>query len=294
VTADDRSGAWAKGVPVPPRPARRPLQTIRPVAGLPSLSLRETWQFRGLLATFAGRELRVRYRQTALGVAWFVLQPLLMAAAFAFVFGAVARMPAERAPRLLFTFAGVLPWNLFSYIVTRGSQTMVWNAGLISKVFFPRELLPLSLVLTGLVDLGVAFGLLVLVAGTSGTVPTSAIVFLPLWLILLCLLSSGLALLTAALTVWYRDLQIVVQVAIQLLLYVSPIAYSVDNIPARFRLVVQLNPLTPLLEGFRWSILGGGQTPAWQVGYAVVVSVGVFFAGLAVFRNLERRFADVV
>lgn len=278
----------------PSGPPRRPVLLIRASTGWPNLGLGELWIFRGLLLTFAGRELRLRYRQTALGVAWFVLQPLIVAATFSFVFGAVARMPAERVPRLVFTYAGMLAWTLFSSIVTRGSQTMVVNAPLISKVFFPRELLPLSLVLPALVDFVIALALLVVLAGASSVFPSAAVLLLPIWLLLVCLLACGLALIFSALTVWYRDLQFVVQLAIQLLLYLSPLAYSVESVPPRFRAIVALNPLTPLLEGFRWSLLGTGRVSGGQMFYAAAVSLGSFFVGLAVFRRLERSFADVV
>jgi lipopolysaccharide transport system permease protein len=277
-----------------PRAPRRPTSLIRPPTGWTGIGLDELWRFRGLVATFAGRDLKLRYRQTALGVLWFVLQPLIMAATFAFVFGAVAGMPAERVPRLVFTYAGVLAWNLFSYIVTRGSQSMVLNAPLISKVYFPRELLPLSLVLPALVDFAVALVVLVVLAAMNSVAPQAAVLLLPVWIALVCLLACGIALVTSALTVWYRDLQFLVQLAMQLLLYVSPLAYSVESVPPRFRPFVALNPLAPLLEGFRWSLIGDGHLSGRQVLYAVVVSLGSFFIGLVVFRRLERRFADVV
>src|SRR5262245_513487 len=236
------AGAENAAPPAPPRRVR-PLLVIRAEGRGFYQQIAEGWRFRRLLVTFADRELRVRYRQTALGVTWFGLQPLVMAAAFAFVFGSLARMPEERAPRLVFTFAGVLAWNLFSYIVTRGSQPMVQNAPLITKVFFPREVLPLSLVLPGLVDFAITLVLLLAIAAAHGVWPGWGLLLLPVWIVLLCLLACGWALITAALTVWYRDLQFVVQLGMQLLLYVSPLAFSLDAIPERFRVLVMLNPL---------------------------------------------------
>ncbi len=283
----------AEGIAPESRP-RRPVLVIGPDAGWPSLSLREPWRFRGLLLTFAGRELRVRYRQTALGVLWFVLQPLIMAATFTFVFGAVARMPEERTSRLVFTYAGVLAWNLFSQIVIRGSHSLVQNAPLLSKVYFPRELLPLSMVPLGLVDLAVALGLLVVILAVTGTAPTAAALLLPLWIVLLCVLGAGWALLTSALTVWYRDLQFVISLALQILLYLSPLAYSVSSVPERFRPFILLNPIAPLLEAFRWSLVGANRVSLGQLAYSLAFGVASFVAGLALFRHLERRFADVV
>lgn len=272
----------------------RPLMVIRPRGRWPGLGLGEAWRFRGLAVTFASRELRVRYRQTALGVTWFVLQPIIVAGTLAFLFGAVARMPPEGAPRLVFTLAGVLGWNLFSGIVTRGSQILVANAQLISKVYFPRELLPMSVALTALVDLAVALPLFAVVAAVNGLAWSWAILTLPLWVLLAGLLATGLALFASAVAVWYRDLLLVVQLLLQILLYLSPLAYSLSSVPERYRTFVSINPLTPILEGFRWCLLGGsGLSPLGAV-HGAVVAVGFFLAGLLAFRRLERSFADVV
>ena len=275
-------------------PARRPLLRITGTDRWPGFGLLETWGFHGLLTAFAAREMKLRYRQTALGVSWFVLQPLIVAATFAFVFGSVARMPSERVPRLVFTLAGVLAWTLFNSIVVRGSSAIVTNATLISKVYFPRELLPLSTVLPALLDLVVGLGLFAVLAIVFRTFGGAPIVLLPVWALLVCLLGAGLALVTSALTVWYRDLLYVVQLAMQVLMFASPLAYSLDNVPHRFRLLVAVNPLAPLLEGFRWSLLGTSPVAAGALAYAVAAALVLFFGGLGLFRVLERRFADVI
>ncbi len=283
--------------PLPPEPPATPHRApirIRPDVGWPSLGLGEVWRHRDLAWSFTGRELKLRYRQTAFGVLWFVLQPLILAATFSFVFGSVARMPSEGAPRFVFTFAGVLGWNLFSHIVTRGGDSLVQNASLLSKVFFPRELLPLSMVPLGLTDFVVALAFFAALAAAGGIHPTVALLTLPFWVVLVCVLASGVALLISALTVWYRDMHFLVNLGLQLLLYLSPLAYSLASVPPRFRPFAAANPLAPILEGFRWSLLGIGGVSAGQVLYSTAFALSTFIAGLLVFRVLERRFADVV
>jgi lipopolysaccharide transport system permease protein len=259
----------------------------------PGFGLRELLTYRGLLLTFAARELRIRYRQTALGFAWILIQPLLVAGLFSFVFGHIARMPAEVVPRVLLAYAGVLAWNLFSSIVVRGAHSLVSNGALLSKVYFPREILPLSTVLSALVDFAVSWVIFEAMCVLWGRwLPLQALL-LPVWILVVCLLAAGCGLITSALMVWYRDLVYVVQLAIQLLLYVSPIAFSLRAIPERFRTLIQVNPLSPLIEAFRWSLLGVGQ-PSLALVYPILLAVVLFFVGLLVFRRLERGFADVI
>jgi lipopolysaccharide transport system permease protein len=237
---------------------------------------------------------KLRYRQTALGVLWVVLQPLLAAGIFALVFGRVANLPSEGAPYFLFAFAGLLGWNLFSSTLTRASTCLVGNAQLVSKIYFPRLVLPLSTVFSSLIDFGVALALLAALMVFYGVAPHPGVLLLPVWLLLLLLLAAGLGLVAAALTVSYRDVQYVLPVLVQFLLYASPVAYALSAIPPSLRPLFFFNPLTGLLEAFRWSLLGTGALRGDYVAYAAAISLGVFFWGTLVFKTMERRFADVI
>ena len=237
-------------------PAPVPFLVIRPSRGWSALNLREVWQFRDLLMTLAGRDLKLRYKQTALGVIWVVLQPLMAAGVFSFVFGKVAKLPSDGIPYLLFSFAGLLGWNLFSNTLTKTSGCLIGNSQLISKVFFPRLVLPLSAVPSALVDFGVATGLLVVLMGVYRVAPGWGVLLAPLWIGVLLMIAMGIGLIAAALTVSYRDIQYILPVFTQILLYASPVAYSVSAVPANLRVFYYVNPLTAPLEALRASILG--------------------------------------
>lgn len=272
----------------------KPLLKIRPTSGWAALNLAETWQFRDLLFTLAGRDLKLRYKQTALGVAWVVLQPLLAAGIFSFVFGAVADLPSDGVPYFVFSYAGLLGWNLFNNILSKSSGCLVGNSQLISKVFFPRLVLPLSTIPSSLVDFGIALALMAGLLATYGIAPGWGILLLPVWIALLIMLALGIGLVTAALTVSYRDVQYILPVFLQMLLYASPIAYAVSVVPARWRGVFFLNPLAGLLEAFRWSLLGRGHPSPWPLAYAAAVAAGVLLLGAFSFKRMERKFADVI
>lgn len=285
--------------PPPPAPAPVPLVRIRPSSGWAALNLRDVWTFRDLLVALAARDVKLRYRQTALGVAWVVLQPLLGAGILTFVFGTIAKLPApDGVPGYLFVLAGMLAWNVFSTTLTKAGTCLVGNAQLVSKVYFPRLVLPLSTVLSALIDFAVGGVCLAVLMAVKGVAPGWPVVLLPVWLGLMVCLAVGIGLYAAGLTVSYRDVQYVLPVAIQMLLYASPVAYSVtvalDRLPAGARRWFLLNPLAGLLDAFRWSALGG-RPPHWPaVGWAAGVSVAVLGAGLFAFRRMERRFADVI
>lgn len=276
-------------------PPARPLLTIRPSRGWAVVDVREVWEFRDLLVSLAGRDLKIRYKQTVLGVLWVVLLPLTAAGIFAFVFGGVAKLETPGGvPYFLFTFTGLLAWNLFNGTLGRASSVMVGNEHLVSKVYFPRLILPLSTVSTGLIDLAVASGMLIILLIAFWHLPGVEILLLPVCLTLLLMLSLGAGMAATALAVSYRDIGYILPVLLQLLLYLSPIAYPLAEVPERFRAIYSLNPLVPLLEAFRWSVLGVGTVPWGGLAYAAVVSLLVLVGGALVFRRMERRFADVI
>jgi len=275
--------------------APKPHLTIQPTAGWQAINLRELWQFRDLLTTLAQRDVKLRYRQTALGIVWVILQPLISAGIFSFVFGKVAKLPAPAGvPYLVFSYAGLLAWNAFSSTLGKTSGCLLSNSNLVSKVYFPRLALPLSTVFSTLIDFGVALIMMIALMVINHVVPTAAVLLLPVWLLLVILLGMGIGLYTSALMVSYRDVQFILPVMTQFLLYASPVAYSAALIPAKYKLIFMANPLTGLLEAFRWSLLGTAH-PNWNaVAYAAAVCLVVFILGAFSFKKMERKFADVI
>jgi lipopolysaccharide transport system permease protein len=276
------------------RTERTPYKIIRRARGLQSISLRELWQYRDLMTTLAGRDIQLRYRQTALGAAWVVLQPLLAAGVFSFVFGRVARLPSDGLPYFLFAYVGLLAWNAFSNTVSKFSTCLVVNAHLVSKVAFPRLILPLSNVFGTLIDFSVALVMLAVQMIYFHIAPGPGILLLPVWLALTLMLAMGVGLITAALNVSYRDVQYIIPVLLQIVMYASPVAYALSAVPEKLRVVYMLNPISILMEGFRTSILGRGSLSPATVAYAALTSIGVFVFGAFAFRQMERRFADVI
>ncbi len=238
--------------------------------------------------------MKLRYRQTALGVVWVVLQPLMTAGVFSFVFGRVAKFPSDGVPYFAFSFAGMLAWNVFSGALTKVGGSLVANGQLVSKIFFPRFVLPLSMLSSTLVDFAVALGLMAIICVIIGVWAGWALLTLPLWLLLVVLLSLGLGLMAAALMVSYRDVGYILPVVTQVLLYGSPVAYGVSALPPSVRGWYQLNPLTGALEGFRWSVLGTARPGLFAVVWSAAIAVILFGAGVSVFATMERKFADVI
>lgn len=267
---------------------------ITPPGRLPLPGLRELWEAREVFLRFGTRDLKLRYRQTALGIVWVVLQPLLSAGVFAVVFGQIANLSSDGVPYFVFSFAGMLAWTIFNGIVTRAAPSLISNQALVSKVFFPRMLVPLSSVLSVLVDFLVAAALMVVLLVVYGIAPGWPLLTLPVWIAMLVLLGSGIGMAASALMVKFRDVAYIVPFAMQTLLYASPLAYSLNEVDAHIRWMFDINPLTWMLEGFRWALLGLAQPPSWQILAAAVVSVVGFVAGALVFSKMERGFADVI
>ncbi len=267
---------------------------IKPGSGWAALDLREVWQFRDLLFTLAGRDLKLRYKQTALGAIWVVAQPLMAAGILTVVFGKIANLSSDGIPYFLFAFVGQLGWGLFANTVGKTSGCLVGNGHLISKVYFPRLILPLSSLPSTFVDSGIAAGMLVGLMFYYHTVPGLGILMLPLWIAILLAMSMGIGLITSALTVSYRDVGYILPVFMQMLMYASPVAYGVSNVPASIKPYYYANPLSPVLEGFRWSLLNTS-APAWRpVAYAAGLSLFLLAVGAFSFKRMERKFADVV
>ena len=267
---------------------------ITPPGRLNMPNLRELWHSREVLYRFGIRDVVLRYRQTAIGVAWVLLQPLAAAGIFSIVFGQVADLPSGGVPYFIFSFAGMLLWNLFSGIVLRSTPSLVANQGLVSKVFFPRMLVPLSSVLSVLLDFVVASALFIGLLFIFGINPGWPVLVAPAWILATILLASGIGLAGSAVTVKYRDVNYALPWLIQVMLFATPIAYSMENVPGNLLWLFNLNPLTWLLECFRWSVLGQAAPPVWQMVGILVAAPLVFFAGTLVFQKYERGFADVI
>ncbi|GAA4720079.1 ABC transporter permease [Isoptericola chiayiensis] len=258
---------------------------------------RELWAAREVLLRFGLRDILLRYRQTAVGVAWVVVQPLLGAGIFALVFGTVADLPTNGVPYFLFSFMGMLAWNLFSQTIARSSASLVANQALVAKVFFPRLLVPLSSALGVLLDYAVALGLGVVLLIVYGVSPGWAVLLLPVWTMLLLMVALGVGVAAAAIQVKYRDVGYVMPWLLQMGLYATPVAYSLEALegsPEAVQWLFTANPLTWFLEAFRWSLLGQAAPPLWQIVGMVGAALLVLLGGTLVFQRYERQFADVI
>jgi homopolymeric O-antigen transport system permease protein len=276
-----------------PVPASAHVVDIEPASGLRSIQLRELWAYRELLYFLVWRDIKVRYKQTALGAAWAVLQPLLTMGVFAIFLGRLAHVPSDGLPYPLFSFCGLVPWTFFATAVTSGAASVVGSQQLVSKVYFPRLLVPLAATMTPLVDFAIALATLGLMLAWYHVTPAAAIVWLPLLTLFAVVTAFAVSLWLSALMVAYRDVRYVVPFFIQFWMFATPIAYPASLVPERWRALYGLNPMTGVVEGFRWALVGGA-APG-PVLFASVVAVALLLAsGLLFFRRLEGTFADVI
>jgi lipopolysaccharide transport system permease protein len=267
---------------------------IRPTSGWRALDLAQLLQHRDLFRAFAARDIKLRYRQTLLGVVWVIFQPLLAAGIFSFVFGKIAGLDKGGTNYFALSFAGMLGWNLFSSTVLKSGGSLVQNAPLLSKVFFPRLLLPLSTVAGGLLDFAISFCALLGVLAWAGLSVGWTVLTLPLWVALIIVFAAGCGIAAAALASAYRDVQHILPVLVQMLLYASPVGYAASAVPESARGWYFLNPLAPMIEGLRWSLLGMPFPPVLSLLLAIVVSAAMFVGGALLFRRMERQMADVI
>jgi lipopolysaccharide transport system permease protein len=251
------------------------------------------WAYRELLYFLTLRDVKVRYKQTALGAAWAVIQPLFMMLVFSLFFGRLAKLPSDGIPYPVFTFCALLPWQLFAHALTESSNSLVANERLITKVYFPRLVVPLSAVLGGLVDFAVAFVILLVMMFYYGIVPTWAILTLPAFILLAIMTALGVGLWLSALNVKYRDVRYTINFLIQFWLFATPVAYSSSIVPERWRALYGLNPMAGVVDGFRWALLGK-QPPGAMLAVSFGVVVAILIGGLYYFRRMEQEFADVV
>ena len=257
------------------------------------IDLHELWNYRELLYSFTWRDVKIRYKQTALGFLWAVIQPLCMMLIFTVFFGRLAKIPSDGIPYPLFVLAALLPWTLFAEGLTRSTNSMISNAGIMTKVYFPRLIMPVSGILSPLVDFAMSFSILIVMMAWYGFIPTTNIVFLPLFILLALATSLGIGLWLSALNVQYRDFQYTIPFMIQLWLFASPVVYPASLVPGSVRFLYGLNPMAGVIEGFRWALLG-----TEMPGAMILVSVGMvavlLVSGAFYFRKMEQYYADVV
>ena len=271
------------------------LTEIKPRRGWASLGLVELWEFRDLLFFLTIREIKGRYRQMALGPLWIVLKPFITMVVLSLVFGSLAKVPSDGIPYPLFSYAALLPWTMFSVSVSKSATSLVSNMSVISKVYFPRLIVPTSSVIVSLVDFCISLAILALLMLWYGFAPDWRILALPLFFALAFLASFGCSLWLAALNVKYRDFRYVVPFIVQFGLYISPVGFSSAIVPEKWKLLYSLNPMVGVIDGFRWGLLGGRAPIFWNgMLVSALVALVIFFFGLRYFRNMERNFADVI
>jgi len=268
--------------------------TIKPSKGWAALNLKDLWNYRELIFFFTWRDLKVRYKQTLLGASWAILQPFLTMVVFSVFFGGLAKVPSDGVPYPIFSFTALLPWTLFSKAMQDASRSLVASANIISKVYFPRLILPLSSVLAGVVDFLIAFVVLLVMMLFYGISPTANIWTLPLFILLALITAIGVGLWLSALNVMYRDVGYVIPFLTQFWMYITPIAYPASMIPEQWKFIYALNPLTGVVEGFRWALLGTGEGPGISLLISASIAILLTISGLFYFRRMERKFADMV
>lgn len=267
---------------------------IEPPKGWAPLNLRELWKYRELLLFLTWRDMKVRYKQTALGATWALLQPVLTMILFSFIFGSLAKLPSDGIPYPIFTFTALLPWQLFAFALSQSSNSLIGNQNLISKVYFPRLVVPFSSILAGLVDFAISFLVLVGLMIFYGIGLKITILLLPLFVLLALISALAMGLWLSALNVKYRDIRYVVPFLTMFWMYATPIAYSITLIPEKWRWLYGLNPMTGVVEGFRWAILGKSSLDILSLGISICMVFALFIGGLYYFKRMETGFADII
>jgi lipopolysaccharide transport system permease protein len=293
------SGFQAPGSPLPtpcsplPAPCSHRI-VIEPQKGWISLNLREVWRYRDLLSMLVWRDFSCRYRQSVLGAGWAIVRPVLSVLVFTVIFGMIARLPSDGIPYPLFSFAAMMPWLYFSTALANATNSVVGGQGLLTKVYFPRLVLPLASVCGGLGDLVIQFVLLIALMLWYGVAPAWSVLLVPLFIFECMVVSLALGLWLTALNVKYRDINQLVPFLVQIWMYLTPIVYSSSMVPQRFRALYSLNPLVGVVDGFRWAMLG--QTaPDWSMlAISSSVVLVLFISGLYYFRRTEQTFADII
>jgi lipopolysaccharide transport system permease protein len=267
---------------------------IQPSSGWGSLNLDELWAHRELVYFLTWRDVKVRYKQTALGAIWAIIQPIMTMAVFALFFGRLAKVPSDGVPYPLFAFTALVPWMFFSNGLTQASNSLVHNANLLTKVYFPRLAIPISTVMAGALDFVLSFVVLVAFVAYYGITPTANVVWLPLFALLALVTSLGVGLWAAAINVQFRDVRYTIPFLTQFWMFGTPVAYPSSLLPEPWRTVFGINPMVGVVEGFRWSLVGAKTAPGPIIALSSLVAVALLVSGAYYFRRMERTFADIV
>lgn len=272
---------------------------IRPKTGWFDLHLADLWRYRDLVALFVRRDFVATYKQTILGPLWFIIQPLLTTLTFTLIFGNIAKLSTDGLPKILFYLSGITAWNYFAECLNKTSETFIANANIFGKVYFPRLAVPLSIVISNLIKFGIQLGLFLgfyvyfLVQGTAIR-PTAALALLPVLVLLMGMLGLGTGIIVSSLTTRYRDLRYLVQFGVQLLMYSTPVIYPLSRIPDQYRWIMLANPMTPVIETFRYAFLGTGTFSWGHLGLTAAVATVILTLGVLLFNHVERTFMDTV
>jgi lipopolysaccharide transport system permease protein len=269
-----------------------PVFIIRPSKGLVALNLRELWQYRELLYILIWRDIKVRYKQTAIGAAWAVIQPFFAMVVFSLIFGRLAKIPSEGLPYPIFAYSALLPWQFFAKALTEASTSLVVNERVITKVYFPRLLVPTAVVLAGLLDFGIAFLILLGMMVFYGITPSWFILFIPSFLLLAIITALGVSFWLSALDVEYRDVRYTLPFLTQLWFFATPVVYPSTIVPPSWRVLYGLNPMVGVIEGFRWALLGSAPPDPRMLLVSSLLASLLFMSGLIYFRRMERTLAD--
>jgi len=289
----DKEAGVPRSKPSDDRPLREQV-IIEPSKRWVRISFTEIWRYRELVLFLAWRDIAVRYKQTAIGVLWAIIQPLTAMVIFSIFFGRFARMPSEGSPYPVFTYAALLPWQYFGTAISEASQSMLTNERLLTKVYFPRLIIPVASALPAAIDFALSFLLFLGIMLAYGIPVTARIIWLPLLLLLALAMALGVGLWMSALNVQYRDFRYIVPFLVQIWMFASPVAYSLSIVPDRWRTLYSLNPMVTVIEGFRWALLGSAGVSLAAVLASVVATAGMLFSGLAYFQHVEDVFADVI
>lgn len=288
------STATARGTATPPPTAVLPVTRIRPSQGWVSLKFDELWKYRELLYFLAWRDIKVRYKQTALGATWAIIQPLMTMVVFSLFFGRLAGIPSDGIPYPIFSYAALVPWSFFAGGLNNAANSLVGSANLIKKVYFPRLAIPIATVLARVIDFVFAFVVLLGMMLFYGMTPTVTIVWLPLLLLLALVTSLGVGLWLSALNVQFRDVHYMIPFITQFWMFATPIAYPSSLLAEPWRTLYGLNPMVGVVEGFRWALLGTDTAPGLIVTVSALAAIGLLVSGAYYFRRMEKSFADVV
>lgn len=273
---------------------RNPSLVIEPRKGIFQLGLRSVWQYRELLYFLVWRDVLTRYKQTVIGATWVILQPLITMVIFSVIFGKLAKFPSDGVPYPLFAFAALVPWAYFSQAMLKISGSLVNSSNLVTKIYFPRLLIPLAAAIAPVVDVFFSFLVLLLLMCWFHTVPTWGLLALPLFMGLAVMTALSVGLWSSALNVRYRDVNSIIPFMIQAWMYASPVAYPVSMVPGKWRILYSLNPMVGVIEGFRWALLGKASPDFMAIGVSAGVVVALLAGGVVYFKWMEQSFADVI